>query len=79
MNVTVFGMMTTVWQENVYMLGLIDGLREGGPELHVGRPDPAHAGYTQAAASVRNGVSPNVIPAQYSIIAILSAVQPWNA
>jgi hypothetical protein len=29
MNVTVFGMMTTVWQENVYMLGLIDGLIEG--------------------------------------------------
>jgi hypothetical protein len=30
------------------MVGAEVGVCEGGPELHVDRPEPAHAGYTQA-------------------------------
>jgi len=52
------------------MVGAEVGVREGGPEVHVDRPEPAHAGYTQAE-SPSKGVVPNVIPAQYSITAIL--------
>jgi len=54
------------------------GVRERGSELHVGRPEPTHAGYTQAGVKENDDV-PNVIPAQYSMIAISSALQVWNA
>jgi hypothetical protein len=61
--------------EDEVKLGAEVGVREGGPELHVSRPDPAHAGYTQAGVEEK-GPAPNVIPAQYSIIAIVSLLQP---
>ena len=54
------------------------GVRERGSELHVGRPEAAHAGYTQAGVVIK-GNDPNVIPAQLSMITILSLIQIWNA
>jgi len=100
MNVTVFGMMTTLWQGNGLTIGLDEGLKEGlidgalegvmdmvgaevgvserGSELHVGRKEAAQAGYTQAGVA-KKGPDPNVIPAQLSMITILSLIQIWNA
>jgi hypothetical protein len=57
--------------------GSILGVSERGSELHVDRPEPTQAGYTQAG--VKEKVStPNVIPLQYSIIAILRLLQLRN-
>ena len=56
------------------------GVSDRGSELQVDRPEFAHAGYTQAGGVFEgNGVVPNVIPAQYSMIAILSVLQARNA
>ena len=49
-----------------------------GSEMHVDRPDAAHAGYTQAGVDEK-GVVPNVIPAHFSIIAVVSLLQLANA
>jgi hypothetical protein len=44
----------------------------------VNRPEAAHAGYTQAGVK-SNGVVPNVIPAQFSMIATESVLHLANA
>jgi hypothetical protein len=44
---------------------------DGGPELHVGKPEAAHDGDTHAGVGEK-GVSPNVIPSQYSMTTIVS-------
>jgi len=53
----------------------IDGaevsVSEGGPEMHVDRPEPAQAGYTQAGVEAKDPV-PNEIPTQFSMITIVS-------
>ena len=56
------------------ILDSTDGESERGSELHVDKPEPAHAGYTQAGVEA-NGVVPNVIPAQFSMTAVESLVQ----
>ena len=59
-------------------MGVEVGEGEGRPDSHVDKPEPAHAGYTQAGVEA-NGVVPNVIPAQYSMIAVVSALQLLKA
>ena len=60
------------------MVGAEVGIREGGPEMHVGRPEPAQAGYTQAEVETKVSI-PNEVPAQFSITAILRRLQSRNA
>jgi len=60
-------------------VGLTDGDNDRGSELHVERPEPAHAGYTQAAVSPTKGDDPKLIPAQFSIITTLRLLQKENA
>jgi len=45
---------------------------------HVFRPEDGHAGYTQAGVDEK-GVVPNVIPAQFTMIAVVSLLQLANA
>jgi len=51
------------------MVGAEVGIREGGPEMHVGRPEPAQAGYTQAEVETKVSI-PGKVPAQFSIMTI---------
>jgi len=51
------------------MVGAEVGLREGGPEMHVERPETGQAGYTQAGVETKVSI-PNPIPAQFSIMTI---------
>ena len=51
------------------------GVSEGE---HVDRPEFAHTGFIQAG-SFKNGVTPKVIPTQFSITTILSLLQYPNA
>jgi len=56
------------------------GASVGGPEIHVGRPDAAQSGYTQAEGSpLANASSPKPRVAQFGIIAIFKEVQSMNA
>ena len=48
------------------------GVGEGGPEMHVGRPVPAHSGYTQAGVEAKGVVPNELIPAQFSMMTIVS-------
>ena len=44
------------------------GVSERGSELHVDRPEPAQAGYTQAGVEAKGVVPNEVIPAQFSMM-----------
>jgi len=66
----------------ILMEGAEVGARERGSELQVGRPEPAHAGYTQAAVAYtgpKGVTSPKVIPAHFSMITIFSLLPILNA
>ena len=68
------------------MEGTMDGSKDGaevgvserGSELHVGRPEPAHAGYTQEGVYTK-GKYTNVRPSQFSMITIESVPHSLNA